>query len=266
MKAVTSVTGDDKYLFFLPLITFCWEKLGVDVICFAPKRLFEDERFKLAWEYCNGHASIYPFKCTENQEITYAQCARLYAAAIPDLNQDEGLISTDIDMAVFSKDLLAKSEAVQLFGADLLEGEPMFPMCYCSCDVSQWWYFMRIGLRTYQECLDDLLKHIDVEHMKGNYWCKDQETLYAKLTESALRLEKHSRAKLPERFATKRIDRDDAYFMERLHPDTIDYHLHRPGTDEQNFKNIMKVFQYFYSENLGWMIEYRNKYVELIKK
>ena len=37
MKAILSSTYDDKYLWNLPLVTWCWNKLGIDVICFLPE-------------------------------------------------------------------------------------------------------------------------------------------------------------------------------------------------------------------------------------
>jgi hypothetical protein len=73
------------------------------------------------------------------------------------------------------------------------------------------------------------------------------------------------RAKLPERFATNRLDRDDAYLLERLNPDIIDYHLPRPGYEENNFNQIMTVLKYHYpNDNFDWLIEYREQYIKLL--
>ena len=40
-KAVISSTYNDIYLWNIPLVTWAWNRLGVDVICFMPQ-LFRD--------------------------------------------------------------------------------------------------------------------------------------------------------------------------------------------------------------------------------
>ena len=43
MRAVISTTHDPKYSFFLPIVSYCWHKLGVKVICFTPETSNEIE-------------------------------------------------------------------------------------------------------------------------------------------------------------------------------------------------------------------------------
>jgi hypothetical protein len=208
---------------------------------------------------------FYTFKAPEHKEATYSQCSRLYAAAIKRLPEDEVIITSDVDMGVFGEYLKQYDGNIQLFGADLLEGEKMYPMCYCSATVGQWKEFMNIGDKTYQLCLDDMLGDIDCEHMRGNYWCADQEKLFNSITTSIIPTTKHNRAKLPERFATLRYDRDDFFILNRLNNDTVDYHMNRPGYEPQNFEIILKIFQYHYpNDGFDWMIDFTNKYKELL--
>ena len=47
MKAIISSTYDDNYFFFLPIATWAWNKLGVDVICFMPEPNDYDRMIKL---------------------------------------------------------------------------------------------------------------------------------------------------------------------------------------------------------------------------
>jgi hypothetical protein len=50
-----------------------------------------------------------------------------------------------------------------------------------------------------------------------------------------------------------------------LRPDTIDYHMHRPGYEPENFSKIMRVLRYFYPyEDYSWLINYREAYVALL--
>ena len=267
MKTTISTTYDDLYLFFLPLCCWCWNKLVVDVVCFVPFGSFTG-KFKLVTETIIKHRQsdsncITYFSASEDKKATYSQCSRLYAASL-DLPEDEVLITADVDMLTFGDYLNQYDGNVQLFGADLLEGEQMYPLCYCSATVKQWREFMRIG-RSYQQELDKVLGSIECENMRGNYWCKDQELLFERLNQSKLPVTKHNRAKQPERFATNRIDRDDQFWEQRLSPNIIDYHCHRPGYTDENFEKILTVIQYFYpNEDLTWMKEYQQQYKKLM--
>jgi len=123
---------------------------------------------------------------------------------------------------------------------------------------------MQIGGRSYQQCLDDLLGGIDCDNMRGNYWAKDQEELASKVF-STKDWYIIPRAKPGTQFADKRYDRDDAYILDRLSPDTIDYHMNRPGYEDGNFSIILQVLQYHYpNESFQWLIDYNNEYKKLL--
>ena len=47
MKTIISTTYNDNYLFFLPITTWSWNKLGVDVICFMPKEMTQNDSDKI---------------------------------------------------------------------------------------------------------------------------------------------------------------------------------------------------------------------------
>ena len=263
MKSVISTTFDDTYLFYLPITTWCWNKLGVDVICFMPKIKRGVDSIKIALILDNiSNIQIERFDCHENKEPTYAQCARIYAAAL-DLPEDEIMITSDIDMLVFRQPEY-KKEQFFVYGHDLTP-EGQYPICYLAATVKSWRSAFDIKNKTPQQCLDVLLGNIECDNMRGNYWCKDQEEVYKNITGNVM-INLIARARPGTQFASNRIDRDDAFWEDRLSPDIVDYHMHRPGYTEENFKKILTVIQYFYpNENLDWMKQYRNKYVKLIK-
>lgn len=268
MKAIISTTHDDKYLWYLPLTVWAWNKLGVDVLCFLPstkdrlntvKYLTVLDCMKYKGMSYRGHY----FDCPEHKEATYAQCSRLYGAAL-DLPEDEVLVTSDIDMLVFNDSVCQVSgDKITSYGFDLTP-ESQLPMCYATAKVSTWRKVMQIGGRSYQQCLDDLLGDIDCDNMRGNYWAKDQEELASKVfaTKDWFLV---PRAKPGTQFAEKRYDRDDAYILDRLSPDTIDYHMNRPGYEDGNFSIILQVLQYYYpNENFQWLIDYNNEYKKLL--
>lgn len=262
MKAIISTTYSDTYLFYLPITTWLWNKIGVDVICFMPFDNRSGNRFMLVSATLSKQqmgGTIYNFDCPENKEATYAQCSRLYAAAL-NLPEDEILVTSDIDMGVF-KNFPSDNKLFCVFGSDLVP-EKQYPMCYVTGTAKTWCNAFGLNGKSYQNCLDELLGDIDCENMRGNYWGKDQEEMYNKVSPVAIL---HKRAKEGTQFATNRIDRDDSYFMDRLSPDVIDYHMHRPGYTEENFEKILAVISYFYPhDDLTWIREYQQEYKKLL--
>src|SRR5690348_10388631 len=262
MKAILSSTYDDKYLWNLPLVTWCWNKIGIDVICFTPWG--DSQRRDLIISKFNEqrmNVIMPPFDAPKDKEPTYAQCSRLYAVCLS-LSEDEILVTSDVDMIAFKKPPY-NEEWFTVFGSDLVP-KNQFPICYLSAPVKEWENRFDINSRTYQECLDDLLGDIEAEHFRGNYWGKDQEEAYKKIGNKETIL--INRAREGTQFASNRYDRDDAYLLDRLSLDTIDFHLPRPGYEEKNFNIIMQVLKFhFPNENFQWLIDYNQQYKKLLQ-
>ena len=113
-----------------------------------------------------------------------------------------------------------------------------------------------------QKYLDELLGPLECEHFKGNYWSKDQETIYNQLSLNGWPVVKDNRTNGFNSFATRRNDRDgwlEVSPAEYL----IDAHLPRPGYTEENFSKIFNLFRQMYPyEDLNWMVEYRNEFIK----
>lgn len=269
MRSVISSTYDDNYFFYLPIVIWSWNKIGIEpiVILQQPNDNKYYERDALMFLYCTIKDLKYRtlhFTAPEHKVATYAQCARLYAATAP-LPDNEILITGDVDMAVFNQDYFNQAEnpMVNIFGVDLVP-RGQYPICYISMPVQVWRVVMGIGERdTLQTCLDKLLGHIDCENFRGNYWAKDQETAFDRIANSGAHMYLHYRAKPGTQFATCRADRDG--WPEETPAGLIDAHLPRPGYTDENFQKILKLFNDVYpDENLQWMIEYRQEYLKLI--
>lgn len=273
MTAVISSTYDSKYLYFLPIVCFTWNKLGVNVICFMPDSYYnfitnkELDRLELILKTINDknlELKCIEFKSQKSKEITYSQCSRLYAACLEDLPEDEILITSDVDMAVLNNPFPHfLSSRISVLGNDLVP-EGQLPICYLMGKVNIWRKVMGIENKTYQQCLDELLGNIDCENMKSNYWSKDQETINDKL----YKIDDWfliSRSNGQTQFATKRYDRDDMFLLDKLSLDTIDFHMPRPGFEQKNFDIILKVLEYHYpNDNFQWLIDYTNKFKKLL--
>lgn len=263
MKVVISSTYDDKYLYFLPIVTWCWNKLGVDVICFLPRSNQPIDKMALISKVQIEHnlrQKYYFFEAPEHKEATYAQCSRLYGACL-DLPEDEVLIVSDIDMANFK--IPPHENAITIFGSDLVPNE-QFPMCYATGTVKEWREALGINWynKTYQFMLDGLLGGIECEHMRGNYWGKDQQTLWEKTKEVATLI---PRARPNTQFASNRVDRDDINWRAYVDENLVDAHLWRPGYEENNFLNILELLKLKYpQEDFTWLINYTQQYKALL--
>lgn len=262
MIAVYSSTFDPKYDFFLPITSYCWNKLGVNSIIFIPMSMRLEKRFNLVLRACHN-ALFYVFDCPKDKEATYAQLSRLYAASIESFNDAESFIVSDADMAFFGKHIIYNCQRgwIDVYGADLVP-ENQLPMCYQVGYAETWLGLMQINGRSFQQCLDDALGHEEMENMRGCLWARDQETAHKFLYANSI---PHDRARPGTQFASHRCDRDDTNWRSYLGSDLVDAHLWRPGYTDENFTNILELLQTQYPEDsFQWLIDYRNEYIKLL--
>lgn len=266
MKAIISSTYDDKYLYFIPIVTWLWNKLGVDVICFMP--IHQDPYNCLTGDLVIKTIIDNNLKCErkyffapKHKEATYAQCSRLYGACL-DFPEDEVLITSDVDMGVFKLQPNYYG-SFHIHGWDLTPPK-QYPICYIKGHVASWRGAFNINNRSYQQCLDDLLGDIEAEHFRGNYWGKDQEEAYNKISNyPTLVLEQ--RARPGTQFAANRVDRDDINWRAYVNDELIDAHLWRPGYTDENFANIIELLTMKYpQEDFAWLVNYTNEYKKLL--
>lgn len=268
MKAIISTTYSDKYLWFLPLTTWLWNKLNVDVICFFPHLTSNSEHNKrmdllIKTEREVGlKINMYQFNAPEEKQATYAQCLRNYAACL-DLDEDEFLITSDIDMGLFRLPLTdIVWDKFQILGTDLVP-KGQYPVCYCGAPVKLWREVFGLTGKTYQQAIDELLGGDECQDYRACRWSVDQEQLFLKISQ-------HDRYEIPRAregttFAANRLDRDDAYLLERMDDNIIDFHFPRPAYEEKNFEIIMTVLRhYFPLEDFSWLINYNHEYKKLL--
>lgn len=260
--AILSSTHDPMYQFFIPIVAYSWQKLGYYPFIFTPPKndINESKRLVLALKYMRGSATLGTIECNKESAATYMQSARLCGGAIKRVQDDEQIVVGDIDMAVFAPPPVADNQFC-IFGADLVP-QGQLPMCYISAPKRLWRQHFTQG-RSVQQTLQAWLGDVQCENMRGNYWAFDQEKAYNTIMSTNPRL--INRARQGTQFAENRIDRDDAYWEERLSIDIIDAHLWRPGYTEENAQKIAKLFEYMYQDNRhDWIIEYAEKYRKLV--
>jgi len=270
MTAILSCTPTDLYLFNLPFAVHSWKKLGVSCVIFwTMPDVLHLEKMELVSRYLDDSPRVY-IEAPRPKAATYAQCSRLYGAALKFIPDNEILVTSDADMCVFSpifRDLSHNDKVFHVIGHDLVP-DGQLPMCYIIASAREWRSAMKIEGRTVQQCVDDLLKGIEADNFRGNYWSKDQEEAHNRIIEYAMNGDEaapilfHNRAKPGTQFATLRADRDG--WPAPIPTDIIDAHLPRPGYLPENFDKIVKLFKTMYpGDDLEWMAEYYNKYIAL---
>lgn len=266
-KAIISSTYQDNYFWNIPLVTFLWNKLGVDVICFVPNLFVSEDVEKsnktdLVTKVIKEQElkiDICVFECPDYKEATYSQCLRNYASAIKSIDDETVLVSSDCDMGVFR--LPPYISGFTIFGSDLVPNG-QYPMCFISAKAKDWRNAFEINDRTYQRCIDDLLGDVEAEHYRGNFWARDQEVAFNKINlTQELNLIPRTNGQTP--FAQLRLDREDAYLLERDVTDVYDFHLPRPGYE--HFEKILTILQKIYpNDGFDWLVEYNEAYKKLL--
>lgn len=267
MKAITSCTDNSLYSFFLPIITWSWNRIGVKMTCFVPSNLSPSMQLALKYSGAfseNERSRFYPLNIpdplNENREPTYFQCSRLFAAADYLIEDNEQIITTDVDMAVFGDYLIKESSVINIYGSDLVP-KGQFPICYIKMTAKNWREVMKINGRSHQECLSELLDPIKGENMRGTHWSKDQETIHDSILTSGKEFLEHKRTSNGTGIATRRADRDGWKISNNI----IDSHLPRPGHTDENFSRILLLFSTIYpNDDFNWMIKYREQYLKLL--
>jgi hypothetical protein len=271
MKAIVSTNYDPKYIFFMPIVAWTWQKIDVEVRFMMPFYDIHDKVVRLVMDTLRTNKSSCSVHCfrppTENHEVTYTQVSRLFAAADTLIPDDEILITSDIDMAVFKIPPYNRSgNYFDIFGSDLVPPKQT-PMCYVSATAGLWRKTFVKG-RTLQECLDDELAEENCENMRGNLWCRDQELMHKGLMASSTVT--HGRAKFPTQFASNRVDRDNSYWLEDLmanKENIVDAHLWRPGYTEENVQKIVALLHIIYpNEAFDWLWEYAAKFRSILNQ
>jgi len=265
-KAIISTTYSNTYLYFLPIVTFCWNRLGVDVICFMPRlhngQTVANEKERLVYKHTkNMGLKCYYFDAPEHKEATYAQCLRNYAACL-DLPENELLVTSDVDMALFKIPEYVDNGQFSVFGYDLVP-QGQYPQCYVTAPVKAWREVFNLNGKTYQQAIDDLLGEDECEHYRGCRWSVDQEQSFLNISKVNHNL--IARARPNTQFADHRVDRDDINWRAYVNEELIDAHLWRDGFTDPNHENIMELMRMkFPNEDFTWLNNYRNDFKQLL--
>lgn len=265
MRAIISCTNEPMYSFFLPIVAYCWNKLNVNVIAFTPAFCSEATFFAMqTMNFNNENKNLsYGVIANINKAATYSQLSRLMAWDIKDIEDEEVVYTSDCDMLNFKLPPFDEGFDFTVWGNDLTPSS-QYPVCYVGAKKKIWKQFFAVGDNNYQGALDYYLGHIECDHMRGNYWCFEQELIFNTLQNAHCKLIPRSNGQ--NQFAINRVDRTDLHYKDRLDPyKLVDAHLWRPGYSDENFVKILELIKIMYpDDNFDWLIQYRNEYIKLL--
>ena len=261
IKAVISTSGDDTYLPFLPLTIYSWNKLGVKVIVTTDIETANSTNFKIATSATGLNFETLTFTCQDFETPTYCQTSRLFGG----INQsdDTVLITGDVDMCVFSKDILVDpGNDITVFGLDLIPENQInsitqVPICYVLMKVSTWKKVMSFKeTDDLTEVLSSALEIIKPINRVDN-WFFDQLYLSKAIRESSIPIVSiDRRSSDTSHIATRRADRENWSPGQKFN-NLIDAHLPRPLSEPDNFDKILDLFRDQYpNDDLTWLENY----------
>ncbi len=259
---VISSTDNSDYLFYVPLVTWAWNRLGWGVVLFLPRA---NNRINFIILKCYQAISNNNFRVVNIPEIngyrseTLSQISRLYAANI--LGDENIIMTSDADMLPLSDYWNPSASNITCYGRDL--SDKHYPICYIAMTGSNWKQVMNLTGDTYGDIkrdLDGMPKALS--GIKDEWWQIDQDHITEKLNQqSVLRIDR--RVAPNSHFPLGRIDRG-AWDTTLQQPLRIDAHLLRNGQSEENYQRIIDLINSCLDPSgieLEWIKKYRDEYI-----
>ena len=263
-KVILSSDQNIDYLFCVPITSFVWGYFGFKpMIIILGKSKYTDLVYEYTMNYTNSEIfeidSILPYK-----DCTIVQFSRLYAACL-ERDTNEYLLTGDIDMLILNKYLYRDFDKMNLFGPDLT-GWLQYPICYIGMTTDKWRNLLNIEYDKFHEnMIRDLKNDIFSSSSKfEHYWYSDQRLITKKIKqfgENNFNIIPRGTDVNLGGMATNRIDR--SHWIFDLNKDYIDCHMLMPAWNDNNFKMIHDVIKNKIERNSEWMIEYREKFLEI---
>ena len=152
-KYVINTTNDnDTYSFFMPLSCMIWKKIiGYEPLAFfigSESGWRSDEKRSFILAESEKFAQIH-FVSPENKmkSSTVAQVSRLYAAALPHLDNDDYIIVSDIDTLPIKRSWFHVQEPdrdFHIWNRHVYDNQKRFAMCHLGGSVKIWREIMGI--------------------------------------------------------------------------------------------------------------------------
>lgn len=254
---VVSTNLVDDYLFYLPLVCYCWNKLGWGVLILLSERNDKTE-FVLRSCISAGFTNLLCFdipKIEGYKSETLTQCSRMYIAN--NLQDDVYVMVSDCDIVPLTDYWQPEFNDTTCYGRNLSDEHQ--PMCYVGLRGANWKQLMSLTGNSHNDMKRDLDSQNEIK------WTTDQDILTFRLWGKHIKgIDRPIDATTG--YPVGRIDRS-SWEKSLLQKERIDAHLFRKGYEDENWNKILTLvvecFQPTFDE-LMKLNNYRNEYVKLL--
>jgi hypothetical protein len=258
---VLGVNENVKYLYYLPIISWGWKRLGWQpYVMYAPTHPIDVARIITPLEsLVFGYQKCWQVEVYGYETSTIAQVARLYAAC--DIGDEHDIIMTsDVDMLPLSNYWNPSDLNITCYGRDLTDYH--YPICYCAMTPMNWIKTMIITDSDYNVCI----KHdLDERDKKTNSWLWDQDILTERLNRYGQKFITliHRGTDKRTGYPIGRVDRSNWHLN---HEKLIDAHLpHDILTNNESYKKVIDLLHHVWpTEDFKWFENYHQEFKKLL--
>jgi hypothetical protein len=258
MKKFVSLAVNDnhKYMYFIPLVSWAWQRLGWDCILFYTGP--ETKLYELLKTFQVTIRRLSFVNGIKYDSSTVSQVSRFYVGKLSFLESDDIVMTSDADMLPLSNYWFNDS-STYCYGRNLSDEHQ--PVCYVSATVEVWADMMNAG---FGYIIEELIKRdLDEYAPKAkNIWCVDQDMLTDKLKG------------VPKINIDRPIDKRTGYPLGRVdrsnwrldHDQLIDCHMpHDILTNDKSFHKVMELLHLNWpKEDFKWFVEYHRNFKKLM--
>lgn len=221
---ILSVNANADYYWFTPLVCWSWQKIGWTPVVFIQGDIPE---FVLTETIEQAPETL--FVNLKDQEgyrsDTITQMSRLYAGCLGFINDNDTIMTGDIDMLALSDYWNPITTGITVYGHDLT-GYGHYPLCYVSATKKQWRAFMYITSSDFDEHIKRDLDTLPQAKEEDFYqrWFTDQDLVTERIKACNIPVGFINRGQRPNGYAAGRVDRG-SWTLDIA--ELIDCHMHR---------------------------------------
>lgn len=272
-RLVFSSDANHDYAFYLPLASLTARLRGLSPLVLlvgTAERWMATPRLRIPLERARavGAECVFLGDFPDVRTSTVAQVARIFAAAVPGVAEDDVLMTSDADMLIVGAwpggTPRMRPDALQLYGGNAYEGEAQlhFPMCYQRATAATWRELTTSAGYSLRGAIESAL--IACPSDSTGAWNFDERHFGGLVAEWPGYPDRCQIIRRDFRQGQWRLDRSDwnvdAF---RAQPENFsDLHCPRPGYSDAHWPGLSHVLSRVLGDRwLRWAMTYREEYV-----
>lgn len=264
--AVLSCTASHDYSFFAPITCRLWKEIvGYDALCYWVRS--DDNISSRDWfvidtceQFVRHVPILHPSAIVPVQH--FAQVCRLFACTGLDDEDDDILMTADVDMWPLQRDYfqIMDPDKLNLYGSNCYDGDRN-PICYVAAKARKWRAMFSLDNLDMAQALSE------VDWNPSRLWDTDEDMLEQAIVRQGGKAACACRTRPGSRhgYMGQRIDRA-RWIYDGPEPDLVDAHLPRPGYGSETWGRIRRLIEDYCPSILSWADDYRLRYLSVFEK